>query len=83
MTRDKGHTFISRHRSFNVYYKLIMQPKTYWTGMIVKLKMATTKSKHLQLYLLTLNNPTSCLRTDTCGGTDSNITRKAFREMLQ
>lgn len=61
MTRDKEHTFISRYRSFNVYYKPIMQHKIYWTGMIVKLKMATTKSKHLQLYLLTLTNPTPSL----------------------
>lgn len=45
--------------------------------MIVKLKMATTKSKHFQLYLLTLTNPTPSLRTDTCGGTDSTRTRKA------
>lgn len=83
MTRDKEHTFISRYRSFNVYYKPIMQHKIYWTDMIVKLKMATTKSKHLQLYLLTLTNPTPSLRTDTCGGTDSTGTRKTIREMLQ
>lgn len=46
--------------------------------MIVKLKMATTKSKHLQLYLLTLTNPTPSLHQSQKGNQGNAPMTKSF-----